>query len=80
MEQDIRETKQSPMYGSKSNGGYDLLAAGETEEALEVLQSCADVLSQQGRRADAIPLRRRELAWTREQNGDTDLGTLMSIN
>jgi len=38
------------------------------------------VLSQQEHHAEAIPLRRRELAWRREQNGDTDPGTLTSIN
>ena len=40
----------------------------------------AEVLSHQGRPAEAIPLRRRELAWCRQQNGDTDPGRLDKIN
>ena len=32
------------------------------------------------RHSEAIPLRRRELAWCRKQNGDTDPGTFTSIN
>jgi tetratricopeptide (TPR) repeat protein len=38
------------------------------------------LFSAQSRHAEAIPLRRRELNWCREQNGDTDPGTLASIN
>ena len=40
----------------------------------------ADVLSQQERHAEAVPLRRRDLAWCRQNNGDRDPGTLNSIN
>ena len=40
----------------------------------------ARCLSAQERYGEAIELRRVELAWCREQNGDTDLGTLASIN
>lgn len=40
----------------------------------------AEVLSVLDRQAEAIPLRRRELAWCRKQNGDTDPGTLYSLN
>jgi tetratricopeptide (TPR) repeat protein len=47
---------------------------------LSTAYNVADVLSQQKRHAEAIPLRRRELAWCREQNGDSDPGTLTSIN
>jgi tetratricopeptide (TPR) repeat protein len=42
--------------------------------------SLAGVLSEQENHAEAIPLRRRELAWCRQQYGDTDHSTLTSIN
>jgi tetratricopeptide (TPR) repeat protein len=49
-------------------------------DKMNVINKLADVLSEQGRHAEAIPLRRCELVWCREQNGDTDPGTLSSIN
>jgi len=39
----------------------------------------ANLLSDQGRCNESILLRRRELAWCRQQKGDTDHGTLQSI-
>ena len=49
-------------------------------DKMNVINKFADVLSEQGRHAEAIPLRRCELVWCREQNGNTDPGTLSSIN
>ena len=49
-------------------------------DTLRTAYNLADVLSQQERHAEAIPLRHRELAWCREQHGDTDPSTLTSIN
>ena len=49
-------------------------------DALSTGYRLADVLSAQEQHAEAIPLRRRELAWCQEQNGDTDPGTLQSVN
>ena len=40
----------------------------------------AELLSQQKRHTEAIPLRRRELTWCRETSDDSDPGTLTSIN
>ena len=49
-------------------------------DKMNLINRLADALSKQGRHAEAIPLRRRELAWCRQQDGDTDPGTLTSIN
>jgi tetratricopeptide (TPR) repeat protein len=55
--------------------------ADEKDEVINgALFSHANILSRLSKPLEAIPLRRRELAWCREKNGDTDPGTLTSIN
>jgi len=58
---------------------------GELDQSEKLYRKClagreAEMLSQQDRRAEAIPLRRRELAWSRQEHGDTVPATLTSIN
>jgi nephrocystin-3 len=60
--------------------GREMALGAYHPDALSTGYRLADVLSAQERHAEAIPLRRRELAWCQEQNGDTDPGTLQSIN
>jgi tetratricopeptide (TPR) repeat protein len=52
----------------------------DQSDGMSIVYSLAEVLSAQKRHAESIPLRQHELAWCREQNGDTDPGTLTSIN
>ena len=52
----------------------------DQSDGMSIVYSLAEVLSAQKRHAESIPLRQHELAWCREQNGDTDPGTLASIN
>lgn len=49
-------------------------------QTINTVFKLANVLSQQGRQSEAIPLRRRELAWRSQHDGDTDPFTLQAIN
>ena len=64
----------------KAIRGRESLFGNDHPETLVSACNLAAVYSSQRRYLDAIPLRRRELAWCREQNCDTDPGTLTSIN
>lgn len=57
-----------------------------TQNGIDHSETCgvayllAEALSADDRRRDAIPFRRRELAWCRKEKGNTDPSTLTSIN
>ena len=64
----------------KAIRGRESLLGNDHPETLTSVLNLAAVYSSQRHYLEAIPLRRRELAWCRQQHGDTDPGTLRSIN
>jgi tetratricopeptide (TPR) repeat protein len=60
--------------------GYETSYGADHFQTLGIAFKLAEVLSAMGKPADAIPLRRRKLAWCRQEKGDTDPDTLHSIN
>ncbi|WP_341883903.1 tetratricopeptide repeat protein [Synechococcus sp. UW140] len=77
---DKGEYEKAEAFFTRCLEARERLLGPEHHDTNNTRYSLADLFSQQQRQTEAIPLRRRELAWCRKQNGDTDPGTLTSIN
>ena len=80
LHEELGELEQAETLYLRCLAGREEALGADHADTLTTAYNLAFVLSQQDRRAEAIPLRRRELTWCRQQNGDTDPGTLTSIN
>ena len=80
LHEELGELEQAKRLYKFCLDGYEKFLGNNHTETLNIAYLLADVLSQLERHAEAIPLRRRELAWCREQKGDIDPDTLASIN
>ena len=67
-------------YLEKCVEGRDSVLGPDHPMTMEAIYQLAELLDDTGRWSEAIPLRRRELEWSRLRKGDTDPGTLTSIN
>jgi tetratricopeptide (TPR) repeat protein len=80
LHEELGELDQAETLYLRCLAGREEALGADHADTLTTAYNLAFVLSQQDRRAEAIPLRRRELTWCRQQNGNTDPGTLTSIN
>jgi len=80
LHEELGELDPSEMLYRQCLAGREAALGPDDSSTLATAYNLADVLSKQERHSEAIPLRRRELAWCRDTHGDTDEGTLASIN
>jgi len=71
--------EQAEMLYLRCLASYERLLGPQHRSTINTTYFLAELYSCQDRRYEAIPLRRRELAWCREQDGDLAGGTLTSI-
>lgn len=73
----LRESEQ--LYREALQGRIDALG-DDNDATMDSRYGLTGCLSAQGCYTEAIELRKVELAWCRQQNGDTDLSTLASLH
>jgi len=71
---------QAEAFYNRCLEARERLLGPEHPKTLNSVYLLAETLSDSDRRTEAIPLRRRELTWCRQQNSDANSGTLDSIN
>ncbi len=72
--------EQADVFFTRCLEARERLLGPEHPDTLISVFNLATVFSKQSRFEESIPLRRRELAWCCQQNGEDDSGTLSSIN
>jgi tetratricopeptide (TPR) repeat protein len=74
------ELEESEQLYREALSGRIAALGSDAADTMASRYSLAHCLSKQERYGESIALRRVELAWCRQHNGDTDPGTLSSIN
>jgi tetratricopeptide (TPR) repeat protein len=80
LHQDLNHLERAEALWLECMKGREMVFGVEHPDTLYAAFSLAEVLSALNRQTEAIPLRRRELAWCCKQNGEFDLDTFQSIH